>query len=77
VRQWAVLVAGLPADNNAAERSLRPVVLMRKISGGTQSAAGSTTRLALASLFESWQTRVQNPFTECLNLLRQTPLSQI
>ncbi len=31
-----VLVKGLPADNNAAERSLRPVVVLRKISGGTQ-----------------------------------------
>ena len=72
-----VLVAGLPADNNAAERSLRPVVVVRKISGGTQSGAGSRTRLALASLFETWQARGLNPLTECLNLLRQTPLPQI
>ncbi|MGQ9681979.1 MAG: IS66 family transposase [Anaerolineae bacterium] len=30
-------VNGVPADNDAAERSLRPVVVMRKISGGTRS----------------------------------------
>lgn len=72
-----VLVDGLPADNNAAERSLRPVVVVRKISGGTQSGAGSRTRLALASLFETWQARALNPLTECLALLRQTPLPQI
>ncbi len=72
-----VLVDGLPADNNAAERRLRPVVVVRKISGGTQSGAGSRTRLALASLFETWQARGLCPLTECLNLLRQTPLLQI
>jgi transposase len=72
-----VLVDGVPADNNAAERSLRPVVVVRKISGGTRSAAGSKTRLCLASLFETWLARAQNPFIECLNLLQQTPLPQV
>ena len=72
-----VRVEGLPADNNAAERSVRAVVIMRKISGGTQSAAGSQTRMGLASLFETWHARGLNPFDECLNLLRQTPLPQL
>jgi hypothetical protein len=72
-----VLVDGLPADNNAAERTLRPVVVVRKISGGTQSPAGSATRLGLASLFETWQARGLNSLTECLSLLHQTPLPQI
>ena len=76
-----VLVDGLSADNNLAERSIRPVVVIRKISGGTQSAEGSKTRMALASLFETWQVRGLNPFEECLKLLRQpptqTPLPQV
>ena len=72
-----VLVAGLSADNNLAERSIRPVVVIRKISGGTQSPAGTATRMALASLFETWQVRRLNPFTECLKLLSQTPLPQV
>jgi transposase len=72
-----VLVEGLSADNNLAERSIRPVVVVRKISGGTQSAEGSKTRMALASLFETWQARGLNPFEECVKLLRQTPLPQI
>jgi holliday junction DNA helicase RuvB len=38
---------GLPADNNLAERSLRPLVVMRKISGGTRSAQGNRTQLGL------------------------------
>jgi transposase len=71
-----VRVAGLTADNNAAERMLRPVVVQRKISGGTRSAQGSTTRMALATLFETWRARGLNAFHECLSVLH-FPLSQI
>jgi transposase len=70
-----VLIAGLSADNNLAERSIRPLVVMRKISGGSRSSEGSKTRMALASLFETWQARGQNPFDECLKLLSQTSAS--
>lgn len=66
-----VLVPGLSADNNLAERSIRPMVIVRKISGGSRSPEGSKTRMALASLFETWQARGLNPFTECFNLLSQ------
>jgi transposase len=64
-----VLVAGLAADNNLAERSLRPLVVVRKISGGTRSHRGSQTRMTLASIFGTWRARGLNPFTQCLNLL--------
>jgi transposase len=37
----------VPADNNAAERSLRHLVTSRKISGGTRSKAGSEAKMAL------------------------------
>jgi len=53
------------------------LVVIRKISGGARSAAGIKTRLALASLFETWQARHLNPFDECLKLLSQTPLPQL
>jgi transposase len=66
-----VLVPGLPADNNLAERSIRPLVIMRKISGGTRSAAGTTTRLTLASLLHTWTARNLNPFSECLAALQK------
>ena len=33
------------ADNNLAERALRPLVIGRKISGGTRSADGSKIRI--------------------------------
>jgi hypothetical protein len=66
-----VLVADLPADNNLAERSLRPLVILRKISGGSRSEAGSKTRLTLASLLGTWQARGLNPFVACLETLQQ------
>ena len=50
------------ADNNAAERSLRPPVVSRKISGGTRSGRGSETKSILASLFGTWRLRGQNPY---------------
>jgi transposase len=68
-----VLIEGLSADNNLAERSIRPLVVIRKISGGSRSPEGTKTRMALASLFETWQARGLNPFDECLKLLSQTP----
>jgi transposase len=44
----------VPADNNAAERSLRHLVVSRKISGGTRSADGTATKMALTTLFGTW-----------------------
>jgi hypothetical protein len=79
-----VLVDGLSASNNLAERCIRPLVVIRKISGGTRSEEGTKTRMGLASLFETWQARKLNPFDECLKRLKQlacspleTPLPQI
>ena len=66
-----VLVPGLPADNNLAERSIRPLVIMRKISGGSRSEEGTQTRLTLASLLGTWAARNLNPFVECLAALQQ------
>ena len=71
-----VVVEGLRAENNISERSIRGVVVVRKISGGTRSKEGSKTRMGLTSLFETWRVRGQNPFEECLTLLQQTPIPQ-
>ena len=55
------------ADNNAAERSLRPTVVSRKISGGTRSPEGSNTKSVLASLFGTW--RLRNPYQALNSIL--------
>ena len=64
----------VPFDNNLAERAIRPLVVIRKISGGSRSAAGTKTRMALASLFQTWQARGQNGFEQCLALLSQAAI---
>ena len=58
-----------PSDNNAAERSLRHLVISRKISGGTRSEQGSDSKMTLASLFGTWRARGLNPLSECRRLL--------
>jgi len=64
---------GVTADNNLAERTLRPMVVIRKISGGTRSDKGTKTRLGLASVFQTWHVRGLNPFAECFSLLSHAP----
>ena len=47
---------GLSANNNLAERTLRPLVIQRKISGGSRTKLGSLTSMRLATLFQChWQ----------------------
>jgi hypothetical protein len=61
----------VPSDNNLAERSVRPLVIARKISGGSRSPSGSHTRMALFSCFGTWAAQGLNPFLQCLTLLSQ------
>jgi len=64
----------VPATNNAAERSLRPPVVARKISGGTRARGGTAIKMSLATVFGTWRARGLNPFAECLCLL-SAPIS--
>ena len=64
----------VPPTNNAAERSLRHLVTARKISGGTRSPAGTTTKMTLASLFGTWRLQGLNPLVECRALLTEPQL---
>jgi len=68
-----VLRQDVSPSNNLAERTIRPLVVIRKISGGTRSDEGTKTRLGLASLFGTWDLRGLNPFVECVRLLSHSP----
>jgi transposase len=59
----------VPPTNNAAERALRPLVVARKVSGGTRSKRGSRTRMVLQSLVATWDLRGRDPVAEFRNLL--------
>ncbi len=58
---WAKNPA-IPADNNRAERELRPLVIARKISFGSQSEQGAQTREILMSVLHTLRKRTDDYF---------------
>lgn len=66
----------VPSSNNAAERSVRPLVVLRKVSGGTRSEEGSKTVAVLMSLFCTWQARGENLLDACQKMLSTPPATQ-
>lgn len=50
----------VPAENNLAERDLRPLVIARKISFGSQSEAGARTREILMTVLHTLKKRSSN-----------------
>ena len=71
IKELFVFVAepDVPADNNAAERSLRHLVISRKVSGGTRSERGTESKMTLASIFGTWRAQGLNPLAACRQLL--------
>ena len=64
----------IPADNNLAERELRPLVIARKISFGSQSDAGARTREILMTVLHTLKKRttdVTSAFNSALDKLAE------
>ena len=59
----------VPADNNPAERSLRHLVISRKVSGGTRSEQGTESKMTLAFIFGTWRAQGLNPLATCRQML--------
>jgi transposase len=51
----------VPAENNFAERELRPLVVARKVSFGSQSSKGAATRETLMSALHTLRKRTPDP----------------
>jgi len=71
--QW-VRSPEIPADNNYAERELRPTVIARKISFGSQSERGMETREILMTILHTVRCRGHDParfLKEALDKLAQ------
>jgi len=64
----------VPSENNAAERALRPLVIARKISGGTRSPQGSITRMILMSLLHTALVRNLDPLAAVEQMLLGAPM---
>ncbi len=65
---WARSPA-IPADNNRVERELRPLVIARKISFGSQSEQGAQTREILMSVLHTMRKRTRDVFGAFLRAL--------
>ena len=64
----------VPPTNNQAERSLRPVVIMRKVILGTRSAKGLENHSVLRSLFETARRQGKKPHQFFLDLFTKNTL---
>jgi hypothetical protein len=60
---------GVPSENSAAERAIRPCVIARKVGGGTRSQKGSNTKMALMSLFGTRRAQAQHLLHACQLML--------
>jgi hypothetical protein len=77
--RWA-LDPRIPAENNLAERELRPLVIARKISFGSQSDAGALTRETLMSVLLTLKKRNKDPvksLTAALDALAVHPTADV
>jgi transposase len=57
-------LAEVPAENNRAERELRPLVIARKVSFGSQSDAGAKTRASIMTLLNTVKKRLKDQSLE-------------
>jgi transposase len=70
----------IPPDNNFAERALRPTVIARKLSFGSQSNAGANTRSILMTTLHTLAKRVPSPtdaLRDALNTLILNPAANL
>jgi hypothetical protein len=77
--QW-VKSPEMPAKNNFAERGLRPIVIARKTSFGSQSAKGMKRREILMAFLHTAKIRGLDPggtFKEALDVLSLDPTADI
>ena len=66
----------MPCENNRAERELRPTVIARKVSHGSQAEEGAKTREVLMSVMQTLKKRVADPrqrFKEVLDKIALNP----
>jgi transposase len=60
---------GVPPDNNACERALRPAVIHRKVTNGFRSEWGAHAYAALATIIETAKLQGRSVFDTLVNLM--------
>ncbi len=70
-RLWRFLKdLDIPPTNNAAERSLRTVVMARKVSQCSKNVVGGQTYMRIKSTVETARLRGQDPVAVLISLTR-------
>jgi len=64
----------VPSENNPAERAIRPLVITRKVCGGTRSEQGSKSKMILLSLLHTAQVRGLDPIAAVEQMLLGAPM---
>ena len=64
----------VPSENNPAERAIRPLVITRKVCGGTRSVQGSKSKMILLSLLHTAQVRGLDPIAATEQMLLGAPM---
>ena len=67
----ALLYEGVPPTNNHAERMIRPMVVTRKISGGSQSDRGAATHAVNMSVMQTIALQGQSFLKEITRILHE------
>lgn len=62
---------GVSDNNNAAERGLRPSVVMRKITGGNRSAKGARNHEVIMSVMGTWEKQGRDFFQEGYKVIQE------
>ena len=62
--------AGVPCDNNHAEREIRPAVIIRKNSLGNRSARGAQVQAILMSIYRTLKLRGHEPLNTLVDALK-------
>ena len=60
---------GVPFDNNAGERAIRPAVIIRKNSYGNRSQRGADCQAVLMSIFRTLKQRGHDPIRTVIDAL--------
>jgi transposase len=63
----------IESTNNTAERAIRPIVVARKVSGGSRSDTGAETTCKLAGVIQTLRKRKLDLFTDGARLIRPSP----
>lgn len=61
----------VPFDNNHAERSIRPAVIIRKNSYGNRSQRGADCQAVLMSIFRTLKQRGHDPIRTIVSAIQQ------